>query len=169
MTFSFPRPMKTFRLIAAFFLIALCSRAEEIVLTVLDPALSGAREGYFTTWSDSAGAGKNWEKLSPKNVPVVFERKDKTLTRDLYIPNPGIAWCAMGDLTKDRFLRVHHGKVSRGDTLVSATEHRDADGNVVYWGLWAPRDRAHLLVAQMEKLGIRQARVEGDVRPDTGN
>lgn len=161
--------MKTFRLIAAFFLITLCSHAGEIVLTVLDPALSGAREGYFTAWSDSAGAGKNWEKLSPKNVPVVFERKNATLTRDLYIPNPGIAWCAMGDLTKDRFLRVHHGKASRGDTLISATVHRDAGGKVVYWGLWAPRDRAHLLVDQMEKLGIRQARVEGNVQPVSGN
>ncbi len=152
--------MKTSPLILILTLMPLLARAGTLIPSSLDPALSAAREEAFIPWSDPEQSSAYWKKLSPKHVPIYNERKHGNLSRDIYIPNPGIGYWVLGGLTEKNLFKVHREKLQIDDTLVSASVYKDEKGNDIYWALWAPRERAHLLTARMKQLGIGQARIE---------
>ena len=136
------------------------SQAEWLVPSSLDPAFSEARERAFIPWSDQEQSSAFWKKLSSKNVPIFCERKPGNLSRDIYIPNPGIGYWVLAGLTKENLFRIHKEKLEIGDTLISASVFKDEKGHEIYWALWAPRQRAALLTDKMKELGIGQARIE---------
>ncbi len=151
--------MKTRLAILFLALTPLLSIAETLIPSAVDPSLAAAREKAFIPWSDPQQSTDYWNKLSSKNVPIYYERKDGNLSRDIYIPNPGIGYWVLASLTKEALFQVHKEKLKIGDTLVSATVYRDKRGNDVYWALWAPANRAYLLTDKMKELGITQARI----------
>lgn len=152
--------MRTSSLILILTLMPLLARAGALIPSSLDPAFSAAREEAFIPWSDPGQSSAYWKKLSPKHVPIYNERKHGNVSRDIYIPNPGIGYWVLGGLTKKNLFKVHREKLQIDDTLISASIYQDEKGNDIYWALWAPRERAHLLTDQMQKLGIGQARIE---------
>lgn len=148
---------------AALLILALSpmiSFAETLISSSLDPAFAEAREEAFIPWSDPEQSSSYWKKLSPKNVPIYYERKNGNLSRDIYIPNPGIGYWVLAGLTKDNLFKTHKEKLKIDDTLISASVYKDEKGNDIYWALWAPRQRAYLLTDKMKELGIGQARIE---------
>jgi hypothetical protein len=152
--------MKTSLFILVLTFFPLMARAEKLIPSSLDPALSASREEAFIPWSDPEQSSAYWKKLSPKHVPIYNERKHGKQSRDIYIPNPGIGYWVLGGLTEKNLFKVHREKLQIDDTLISASIYKDEKGNEIYWALWAPRHRAHLLTDQMQKLGIGQARIE---------
>lgn len=150
--------------LSALFLLSLillpCAQAARLVPSALDPALSEARESAFIPWSDPAQSTAYWEKLSKKNVPIYYERKEGNLSRDIYTPNPGIGYWVLAGLTEKSLFKTHKEKLKIDDTLISASVFKDERGNKVYWALWAPKNRAYLLTDRMKELGITQARIE---------
>jgi hypothetical protein len=145
-------------------LILLCfpmvSFAETLVPSSLDPELADVREQAFIPWSNPAQSTAYWKKLSPKNVPIYYERRDGNLSRDIYIPNPGIGYWVLAGLTKENLFKTHKEKLKIDDTLISASAYKDEKGNDIYWALWAPRQQAYLLTDKMKEFGISQARIE---------
>ncbi|MBN8708778.1 MAG: hypothetical protein BGO12_12675 [Verrucomicrobia bacterium 61-8] len=152
--------MKT-RLALLFLALApLLSFAEALIPSSVDPAQTAEREKLFIPWSNPGQADAYWNKLSSSNVPIYNEREAGNLSRDLYIPNPGLGYWVLGGLSKKELFRIHKEKLEIGDTLISATVYQNPSGNEVYWALWAPAKRAHLLTEKMRELGITQARIE---------
>lgn len=152
--------MKT-RLALLFLALApLLSFAEALIPSSVDPAQAAEREKLFIPWSNPGQADAYWNKLSSSNVPIYNEREAGNLSRDLYIPNPGLGYWVLGGLSKKELFRIHKEKLEIGDTLISASVYRTPGGNDVYWALWAPAKRAHLLTEKMKELGISQARIE---------
>ncbi|HRJ71456.1 MAG TPA: hypothetical protein PLS03_04490 [Terrimicrobiaceae bacterium] len=152
--------MNPIRLILTLMLAPLLAQAETLIPSSLDPAFAAAREEAFIPWSDPGQSSVYWKKLSPKHVPIYNERKRGNLSRDIYIPNPGIGYWVLGGLTRKNLFKVHREKLQIDDTLISASVYQDEKGNDIYWALWAPRERAHLLTDRMKQLGIGQARIE---------
>jgi hypothetical protein len=142
------------------FAVCNVTHAAKLIPSELDPSLASARDKAFTPWSDPEKSSETWKQLSPKNVPIYYERKGRDLSRDIYIPNPGIGYWVLAGLTEEAFFRTHREKLKIHDTLISASGFRDENGNNVYWALWAPKDRANLLTDKMKTLGISQARIE---------
>ena|GEM_PF-1941089 len=142
------------------FALSTATHAAKLIPSELDPSLASARDKAFTPWSDPEKSSETWKQLSLKNVPVYYERKARNLSRDIYIPNPGIGYWVLAGLTEESFFRTHREKLKIHDTLISASVFRDESGNNVYWALWAPKDRAYLLTDKMKTLGISQARIE---------
>lgn len=140
--------------------LSTATHAAKLIPSELDPSLASARDKAFTPWSDPEKSSETWKQLSPKNVPIYYERKAGNLSRDIYIPNPGIGYWVLAGLTEEAFFRTHSEKLKIHDTLISASVFRDESGNNVYWALWAPKDRANLLTDKMKTLGISQARVD---------
>ncbi|HEY5792344.1 MAG TPA: hypothetical protein VIS74_03535 [Chthoniobacterales bacterium] len=136
------------------------AHAERLIPSSVDPASAAAREKAFIPWSTPEESSAFWKKLSPNHVPVYYERKDGPLSRDIYIPNPGIGYWVLGGLTEKQLFKIHREKLEIDDTLISASAYPDERGNRLYWALWAPRERAYLLTDPMKKLGIGQARIE---------
>ncbi|TXI87444.1 MAG: hypothetical protein E6Q40_04955 [Cupriavidus sp.] len=152
--------MKTRLAILFLALTPLLAFGETLIPSAADPSLAAAREKAFIPWSDPQQSTAYWNKLSSGNVPIYYERKDGNLSRDIYIPNPGIGYWVLSGLTKENLFRIHKEKLKIGDTLVSASVYRDQRGNDSYWALWAPANRAYLLTDKMKELGITQARIE---------
>lgn len=152
--------MKIIIILIILFFAGLPAFAEVLVPSSLDPAYAEAREKAFIPWSNQKQASEYWKKLSPNHVPIYYERKDGNLSRDIYIPNPGIGYWVLGGLTKENLFKTHREKLKINDTLISASVYKDEKGNEIYWALWAPRDRAHLLTERMKNLGIGQACIE---------
>jgi hypothetical protein len=152
--------MKVYCTLLILALSAKCLIAESLVPSTLDPAFMDFREKAFTPWFDPEQSSAYWKKLSSKNVPVYYERGHGNLSRDIYIPNPGIGYWVLGGLTKENLFKVHKEKLEIKDTLISASVYTDDQGNDVYWALWAPQQRAHLLTDKMNELGIGQAKIQ---------
>ncbi|MDX6766513.1 MAG: hypothetical protein SFU85_06960 [Candidatus Methylacidiphilales bacterium] len=141
-------------------LLPIISFAETLIPSSLNPAFTESREKAFIPWSDPEQSTTYWKELSPKNVPIYYERKHGDLSRDIYIPNPGIGYWVLAGLTKENLFKTHREKLKINDTLVSASIYKDEKGNDIYWALWAPRQRAYLLTDKMKELGIGQAQIE---------
>ncbi len=152
--------MKTRLAILLLAFAPIISFAETLIPSAADPSLAAVREKAFIPWSNPQQSTDYWNRLSSSNVPIYYERKDGNLSRDIYIPNPGIGYWVLSGLTKENLFRIHKEKLKIGDTLVSATVYRDQRGNDSYWALWAPANRAYLLTDKMKELGITQARIE---------
>jgi len=152
--------MKKHLIILIALILPAIAYAERLIPSSLDPAFSEAREKAFIPWSDPEQSSAYWKKLSPKNVPIYYERKHGNLSRDIYIPNPGIGYWVLAGLTKENLFKTHKEKLKIDDTLISASVYKDEKGNDIYWALWAPRQRAYLLTDKMKELGIGQARIE---------
>jgi len=141
-------------------MIAASAHAERLVPSSIDPALAEVREKAFIPWSNPKESGAYWNKLRSSSVPIYNERKDGNLERLIYIPNPGTGYWVLGGLTEKNLFKTHREKLKIDDTLISGSVYQDEKGNKIYWALWAPRARAYLLVDEMRKLGIGQARIE---------
>lgn len=131
-----------------------------IHVSKLDPAGEASGQKLFIPWSTPGEASAAWSRLSKDHVPVYNQRKLPNLSRDLYIPNPGIGYWVLGGLTRERLLQTHAEKLRIKDTLISASVFVDAGGREIYWALWAPASHAELLLKPMAELGISQARIE---------
>ena len=70
------------------FAVCNVTHAAKLIPSELDPSLASARDKAFTPWSDPEKSSETWKQLSPKNVPIYYERKGRDLIRDIYIPNP---------------------------------------------------------------------------------
>ena len=136
------------------------SFAERLVPSTLDPAKAEAREEAFIPWCTPQEKDAYWKKLSPNHVPIYYERKAGDMSRDIFTPNPGIGYWVLAGLTEKNLLKTQREKLKIDDTLVSASVYQDEKGNKIYWALWAPRERAYLLLDRMKALGIGQARIE---------
>ncbi len=155
-----PMNRLSFILFLAVFFSSLCFAGDLIELSSLDPELADRRDRVFTPWSTNQQASKYWKDLSSNHVPVYNDRKSAEESRLIYLPNPGIGYWVLGGLSKDILLRVHRDKLKIDDTLIAASAYTNEDGEKVYWALWAPRKKAHLLLDLMKNLGIGQARIE---------
>ncbi len=148
------------KIVFLFLLLCVASvHAETFVPSKLDPALAQVRELAFIPWSSPGEADQQWKKLSVNNVPIYNEKKPG-LSRDLYIPNPGIPFWVVGGLSKKDLFKTHREKLAIDDTLISASVYTDEKGREVYWALWAPRLRADRVVSKMKEFGITQARID---------
>ena len=155
--------MKTLSLLLALFTITRVALGDQLTPSALDPKLGEAREKAFTPWCDPEQNGATWHALASTHVPVYNERKHGGFTREIYIPNPGIGYWVLGGLTEQALWATEREKLKIGDELVSATAYEDENSAVVYWALWAPRNRAYLLKEKMRELGITPARVDIDL------
>ncbi len=147
-------------LILPLLLLSVTAHCEKLVPSMADPALATAREEAFIPWSEPEQSSTYWKELSKKNVPIYYERKHGNLSRDIYIPNPGIGYWVLAGLTEEQLFKTHKEKLKIGDTLVSASVYTDENGHNIYWALWAPKERAYLLTDKMKELGVTQARIE---------
>lgn len=138
-------------------LLAGSLRADDLILSQLDPTLDHVREKAFIPWSNPQVSGGYWEAMASKNVPIYNERRHGDMSRDLYIPNPGVGYWVLGGLTAESLRKVHQEKLKIGDELVSATAYTNEDGNTFYWALWVPKSRAHLVKKKMLEFGISPA------------
>lgn len=154
--------MKTIFLFLVLLGVSHVALGERLVPSALDPNRNGAREEVFTPWSNPEESGVNWRKLAGTNVPIYNERKDGGLSRDLYIPNPGVGYWVLGGLSEKQLWDTEREKIKIGDELVSASVYEDETGAKVYWALWTARNRAYLLKDRMRALGITPARVESE-------
>jgi predicted esterase len=153
-------PLKTICIFVAFLALTGVALGQRLIPSELDPQLSEAREKAFIPWSNPEESSTYWLILSSLNVPIYNERKPGNFSRDIYIPNPGISYCALGGLSAAELWRVESDKIKIGDELVSASVYQEEKGTPVYWALWAPKNKASLLEDKMHELGISPARVE---------
>jgi len=100
--------------------------------------------------------------FSSSNIPVYNERKPGNISRSLYIPNPGTGYWSLDNQSEKSLWRTQHEKLKIGDELVSATQYTNENGELVYWALWAPAERSHLIKDKMRALGIEPAQVKLD-------
>ncbi len=135
------------------------ARAERLIPSALDPNRSGAREEVFIPWSSPEESGVYWHKLAGTHVPIYNEHKDGNLSRDLYIPNPGVGYWVLGGLTEQALWDTEREKLKIGDELVSASVYQDETGATRYWALWTARNRSYLLKDRMRVLGITPAQI----------
>lgn len=154
--------MRTSVLVFVTLVIGVSAYGEGLTPSKLDPARAEARDKVFTPWGTSQDASDSWNRLSKENVPVYKEFKGTDLSRDLYIPNPGLGYWVLGGMTEQAFWDTEREKLKIGDELVSVSVHSDENGNLEYWALWAPRKRAYLLKEKMRELGITPAKVDID-------
>ena len=152
--------MKTFGCLFVLLLASHPAFGQRIISSPLDPALSEARERAFTPWCNPEQDAANWRKLASSNVPVYNERKAGGLSRNIYLPNPGVGYWVLGDLSEAQLLAVHAEKLKIGDELVSVSAYENEEGKTVYWALWTARSRAYLLLAKMRELGIGLPKVK---------
>ena len=117
--------MKTSLLLLALLTIISDAHSEELTPSQLDSARTEARDKVFTSWGTSEDANGFWNKLAKENVPVYKEFKDAKLSRDLYIPNPGIGYWVLGGMTEQAFWETEREKLKIGDerssTWISAS------------------------------------------------
>ena len=156
--------MKTLRLLCLSFLVLAAVRAQAdppptLVPSQLDPATGEAREKLFTAWINESDSCRAFADLNKGKVPIYNERKPGA-GRDLYIPNPGLAYCVQGNLSADALRRIQQEKVQQGDEMVSAVAFRKESGETVYWALWVPRKRASLIKEKMLALGVTPAQAD---------
>ena len=154
--------MKTILLFVALLGISHVARGERLVPSALDPSRNGARDEVFIPWSTPEESGVYWHKLAGTNVPIYNERKDGGLSRDIYIPNPGVGYWVLGGLSEKALWDTEREKIKIGDELVSASAYRDESGATVYWALWVPHNRSFLVKDRMRALGITPARIENE-------
>jgi len=152
--------MKIYIAVSILALSPLTTFAARLIPSTLDPAMAKAREEAFIPWCTPKEKDPYWKKLSPNHVPIYYERKAGDLSRDIFTPNPGIGYWVLAGLTEKELLKTQRAKLKIDDTLVSASVYQDENGTKIYWALWAPRGRAHLLLDRMKALGIGQARIE---------
>ena len=170
-----PRPVlwkfriKNLCLLLALLTFSQVAFGQRLTPSRLDPSLGEARQKAFIPWGGPAESGAYWQKLAGSNVPVLNERKTGGLSRDLYVPNPGLGYWVLGDLSEQTLWRVQREKLKIGDELVSASVYQNEAGADVYWALWAPKDKAYLLKDKMRELGIAPAQVDmGSNEPFSG-
>jgi len=155
--------MKPFYLLIALCLLSGPAQAARLIPSQVDLAHASAREAALIPWSTPEEGSDFWRKLSRSNVPIYKEMKigeKGELGRDLYIPNPGIGYWVLGGLSEKALWKTHHEKLEIGDELISATIFKDARGDISYWALWAPANKAYLLKDKMKEFGITPAKVE---------
>ena len=156
-------PLRRMKKMGGFLaLLAICHVAlgDPPIPSSLDPALSEAREKAFTPWCTPEQDAANWQKFAGTHVPVYNERKAGGLSRNIYIPNPGVGYWVLGNLTEAQLLAVHTQKLKIGDELVSVSAYQNEEGKTVYWALWTARSRAYLLLEKMRELGIGLPKVK---------
>ena len=152
--------MKTIYIFLILLAIGQIARGERLIPSRLDPKLTEARENAFIPWSNPEESSVYWNKLHSSNVPLYNERKHGNLSRDIYVPNPGIGYWVLGSLSETALWKTQGDKLKIGDELVSASVYKDEKGVSVYWALWAPKNRSYLLKDKMRQLGITPAMVE---------
>jgi len=136
------------------------AHCERLIPSKADPNFSVTREKAFLPWGTPEDEGINWKKLASSNIPVFNEHKQGALSRAIYIPNPGTGYWSLAGLSEKALWKTNHEKHEIGDQLVSATCYTDSNGDLVYWALWAPETKAHLIKDKMLELGIAPAKVE---------
>jgi len=135
-------------------------RAEDVVLSKLDPAFADAREKEFIPWGTQEDSTAAWDTLSPSNIPIYNEKKDGGLMRDIYIPREGAAYWVLNGLTKESVFSITEEKKAIGLNLISASRYKDASGKEYYWALWIAPNKEDYVKSKMIALGITPAYVE---------
>lgn len=130
-----------------------------LIPSELDPTLNEVKEKVFMPWSTPEEASVFWKKLGGSNIPIYCERRPGKLIRDIYVPNPGIGYWVLGDLSETAFWKTQEERVKIGDELVSAIVYKNERGIPLYWALWVPKDRSYLIKDKMLELGITPARI----------
>lgn len=152
--------MKVLPALLAIALTTSAAWATRLVPSTLDPALEKERAAASIPWSTPEESGKYWRELSSSHVPIYNQHKDGNLSRDLYIPQPGIGYWVLGGISEEEFFATHKEKLKIKDTLISADVYKNEYGKTTVWALWAPESQAYKLTEPMKKYGIGQARVE---------
>jgi len=152
--------MKTFYWFVAALCICGIAHAETLIPDKADPALAEVREKAFLPWVDASGRADEWHRLASSNIPVYNERKPGNISRSLYIPNPGVGYWSLDNLSEKDLWKTQHEKLKIGDELVSATQYTNERGELVYWALWASAERSYLIKDKMRALGVVPAKVE---------
>lgn len=147
-----------------FPLIALCIasyvHAETIIVCSLDTALSQKREAAFNTWHSPDEGYAIWKELSPKNIPIYYEKKDGDLGRDIYIPRMGLGYWVLSGLSSKALLQTTKEQEEHDFVLIAASCYTGSSGEKSYWALWVARQDADKVAGKMKELGISPARIE---------
>jgi hypothetical protein len=152
--------MKAICVVFALLALARGALGERLIPSRLDSEHSADREKAFVPWSDPEASSIYWEILSSSNVPIYNERRAPNESRDIYIPNPGVAYWVLGGLSEAELWKVERAKLKIGDELVSASLYQADGGKTFYWALWVPGNKAYLVTNKMRELGITPARAE---------
>lgn len=152
--------MKIIYLFLTLLVIAHPVHAERLIPSKPGSNSSAAREKSFLPWGTQEDEGTHWKELASSNIPVYNEHRAGNTSRSLYIPNPGTGYWSLAGLSEKALWKTNNEKLKIGDELVSATVYTDTNGDLVYWALWAPENKSHLIKDKMQELGITPATVE---------
>ncbi|MGB8355629.1 MAG: NPCBM/NEW2 domain-containing protein [Chthoniobacteraceae bacterium] len=135
------------------------SYGQTLVLSKVDSAHADVREKTLNTWSTDEEAGALWHQMASTHISIYTQRQLGGPNHDLYIPNPGIGYWVLSNLSEQSLWRTQEEKIKIGDELVGATIYKNAKGEDQYWALWVSHDNSYLLKDRMREYGITPARV----------
>jgi len=135
------------------------SYGQVLVLSKVDSAHADAREKALNTWSTDEEAGALWNQLGSTHISIYTQRQLGGPNHDLYIPNPGIGYWVLSNVSEQSLWKIQEEKIKIGDELVGATIYKNEKGEDQYWVLWAPHNKSYLLKDKMREYGITPARV----------